>query len=106
MPVPVPLTLKVVALVKVSVTGWVRLAAAGGVTDPTRKAPLPRFAELPAARTGKAAAINAGSEINALMPAAAARVGATLKLSPAAGAPLLSASVTPSTVCGRLVKLC
>src|SRR5262245_32065666 len=101
LPVPVPVTLKVEAPVKVMVTGCSRLVlgGAGGLIVPAVTAPLPVFAPAAAVRIGAAAAISTTSSIASAKSRAAVRVGLIRKLSPAAGAPAPEI-VMPSTVCG------
>src|SRR5262245_7769185 len=103
LPVPVPVTLNVVGLVNVIVTGCCRLTSGGGgaFTLPALIVAEPVFAPAAAVRIGAAAATAAVSVIASAMLPPAKRVGWIRKLSPVAGAPAPEI-VMPSTVCGRL----
>src|SRR6476469_9781958 len=80
LPVPVPVTLKVVAEVKVMVTGCCKLALASGAS----------------VRIGAAAASRVTSLIARLMPDAPFAVGLMMYSSPAAKAPDVIDRFTPS----------
>ena len=102
-----PVTLNVVALVKVMVTGCSRFALVGGgpTTAPALMLAAPVLASAAAVRMGAAAAICAPSINATRMSRAPVRVGCSRKVSPFAGVPDARVIVTPSIVCGKLANV-